>query len=328
MQRLARNVRLAGLAALVVVLAAGCSAGSSDGGGPTTDAKAGGPAVSAAPKGKYRTLREPCGSVNQSTLRDLLPGIAMLPKEQQAKEYEGTPAVTYDTDRRVGCSWRNETADLSHQLVIDVERVVSYDPTVSDDDEAQHVFLSKQDAAHVPTSKIKVPPPDGDDIPKQPSDTSTTSGTKVDPADNPAITMPTSTDSAPSGTQTDEVTPPDSSSTAPVSDGTAPDATASDGTVPDSTVPDGTASDGTASDALEPRELDGLGNAAFLNDVQGGSGSAARPRTVSVVFRTSNVIVTVEYTEQPTHPAVVPDSKELQEKVEGLAKQLAGQFNT
>jgi deoxycytidylate deaminase len=73
--------------------------------------------------------------------------------------------------------------------------------------------------------------------------------------------------------------------------------------------------------------LDGLGDIAFLNDVLGRSGSTVQSRTVSVVFRTSNVIVTIGYTGQPAHTGEVPDSKELQEKARGLAKTLAGQFN-
>lgn len=44
---------------------------------------------------------------------------------------------------------------------------------------------------------------------------------------------------------------------------------------------------------------------------------------MSVVFRTSNVIVTVEYTEQPARMTEVPDSKELQEKAQALARKLA-----
>lgn len=78
---------------------------------------------------------------------------------------------------------------------------------------------------------------------------------------------------------------------------------------------------------LQPRLLDDLGDAAFVDDVFASSGSAAKRRTVSVVFRTSNVVVTVRYAEQPAHPTTVPDSKELQEKARGLARQLADQLD-
>jgi tRNA(Ser,Leu) C12 N-acetylase TAN1 len=42
-----------------------------------------------------------------------------------------------------------------------------------------------------------------------------------------------------------------------------------------------------------------------------------------VAFRTSNVIVTIEYIEQPATVGVVPDSKELQDRAQKLASQLA-----
>jgi hypothetical protein len=48
---------------------------------------------------------------------------------------------------------------------------------------------------------------------------------------------------------------------------------------------------------------------------------------VSVVFRTSNVIVTVVYAEQPVPAAEVPDSKELQEKAQSVARRLAELFD-
>lgn len=48
---------------------------------------------------------------------------------------------------------------------------------------------------------------------------------------------------------------------------------------------------------------------------------------MSVVFRTSNVIVTVEYTEQPAVSTVIPDSKELQEKAQAVARNLVDKFS-
>jgi hypothetical protein len=42
-----------------------------------------------------------------------------------------------------------------------------------------------------------------------------------------------------------------------------------------------------------------------------------------VAFRTSNVIVTIEYAEQPASVGVVPDSKEMQDRAQKLASQLA-----
>ncbi|MFQ6200573.1 hypothetical protein ACLMMR_41560, partial [Streptomyces sp. NPDC000405] len=56
-------------------------------------------------------------------------------------------------------------------------------------------------------------------------------------------------------------------------------------------------------------------------------GAAARgvpaQRTVTVVFRTSNVIVTIEYAEQPATVGVTPDSEEMQDRARNLAAQLA-----
>lgn len=46
-----------------------------------------------------------------------------------------------------------------------------------------------------------------------------------------------------------------------------------------------------------------------------------------MVFRTSNVIVTIEYTAQAAASAVVPDSKELQEQAQAMAGKLVEQFS-
>ncbi|MET9558157.1 DUF3558 domain-containing protein [Streptomyces sp. NPDC006645] len=266
-----RKAYVPGLAALLVTLVAGCTSGGG-GDGSDLDSKAGVPTTTTAPPGKYRTLSEPCGSVDRPTLRDLLPGVAQLPGEQQEKALKGTAAVTYDTDRRVGCSWSADAPNASHHLVIDVERVVSYDPAVSDADKAQEVYAKKEDGAALP------PPVEG----------------------------------AGESEGTDESTSPSGSP--------------SDGKTPNSGATTGPSASTTPAD-LQPRLLEDLGDAAFVDDVFASSGSAAKRRTVSVVFRTSNVVVTVRYAEQPAHPTTVPDSKELQEKARGLARKLADQLN-
>ena len=74
---------------------------------------------------------------------------------------------------------------------------------------------------------------------------------------------------------------------------------------------------------LQPRVLEDLGDEAFLDDALSSSGSTAKQRTVTVAFRTSNVIVTIEYAEQPMTVGVVPDSKEMQDRAQKLASQLA-----
>ncbi|MGW0824997.1 DUF3558 domain-containing protein [Streptomyces sp. NPDC002845] len=75
--------------------------------------------------------------------------------------------------------------------------------------------------------------------------------------------------------------------------------------------------------SLQPRALDDLGDEAFLDDEL----STAQQRTVTVVFRTSNVIVTVEYAEQPATTTDVPDSEEMQDRALSLAGQLVESFN-
>lgn len=259
--------------ALLVALVAGCSAGS-DADDPDADSKPGSPTVTAAPPGKYRTLPDSCSAVPRSTLKDLLPGAAELPEDQQEKVYEGTATVTYDTDRKVGCRWKSDAPDTSRNLSIDFERVVSYDPSVSDDDSAREVYEKKEDAAALPTSAGTTP-------------SETPSGSASAPAGG-----------TPSGS------PSGRSSASPSAD------------------PSGSTTDADPDADLRPRLLDDLGDAAFLDDALTRAGSTAQHRTVSVVFRTSNVIVTVHYTEQPAGITEVPDSRELQEKAQALARKL------
>ncbi|MDQ0941565.1 DUF3558 domain-containing protein [Streptomyces sp. V1I1] len=282
-----RKAYVPGLATLLAALVAGCTAGTGTG-GSAIDSKAGGPKSSVAAPGKYRTLPEPCGSIGRSTLKDLLPGAAELPEEQQQRIFRGTAVVTYDTDRRVGCGWKADSADASHILSVDFERVVSYDTAVSDDDRAQEVFAKKQAAASLPV----------------PADPRTEKGQES-----------TATGSSPSQPQSPSTTPKPTPTPTPT------------GSATPTGTPSGTPS-GTP-DGLEPRVLDGLGDAAFIDDVLtgAGAGSTAQRRTVSVVFRTSNVIVTIVYGAQPARTTEVPDSKELQEKAQSLAGRLAEGFS-
>ncbi|WHM37307.1 DUF3558 domain-containing protein [Streptomyces sp. BPTC-684] len=282
--------------ALLVVLVAGCSSGSGTD-GTDTDSKAGVPKAAAAPPGRYRTLPEPCRAVNKGVLKDMLPGAADLPDDQKAKAYAGAAELTYDTDRRVGCRWKDEAPDGVHRLYVDFERVVSYDPAVSDDDRAKAVYGKKESAA-----KLPAPKDGGKDTPRPGG-----AGKSATPHGSPSGTP----SGKPSGTPStglrvqSQAASPAAPTTPPASSG------------PPATTPDG----------LQPRILTGLGDAAYLDDALTASGSAAQRRTVTVVFRTSNVIVTVEYTEQPGSPdAAAPDSQELQEKTQALAAKLAELF--
>ncbi|MES5824310.1 DUF3558 domain-containing protein [Streptomyces sp. RG80] len=260
-----RKAYVPGVAALLVALLAGCT-GSSDDGGTTDDSNPGdaGTASAVAEPGRYRTLPEPCSAVGESTLDSLLPGIPQIADEdQREKAYEGAPTVTFDTDRKVGCRWKVESTDATDRLLVDLERVVSYDTSVSDDSQAEALFAEKQEAADLPEPEA--------------SESSTSDvSSSASPSSSPSATSSTATGS--------------------------PSATPSD---------------------LQPRILDDLGDEAFLDDALSSSGSTARQRTVTVAFRTSNVIVTIVYEEQPATVGVVPDSEEMQDRARKLASQLA-----
>ncbi|MEU6922098.1 DUF3558 domain-containing protein [Streptomyces sp. NPDC046631] len=296
--------------ALLAAFVVGCSADTGTG-GSAADSKPGETSVAAAAPGKYRTLPEPCGAVATSTLKDLLPGAAELSEEQQQKVYEGTAAVTYNTDRRVGCNWKSEDPSSSHTLSIDFERVVSYDPAVSDDDRAREVYTKKETSAGLTSPSGSPDSADGgkdegtDGSKGDGKGDSSKDGTKGTKSDPPADSDPAS----------HALTTPASTS---ASEGGSTGATADENT--DDTT-------GSSADSLQPRVLDDLGDSAFLDDLLTRAGSTAQHRTVSVVFRTSNVIVTVEYTEQPAVSTVVPDSKELQEKAQAVARNLVDKFS-
>ncbi|MCA1222463.1 DUF3558 domain-containing protein [Streptomyces sp. 8L] len=316
-----RKVWAPGLAALLVALVAGgCTAGGGTDDSPS-DAKQGDPTLSLPAPGKYRTLLEPCGAVPTSMLKDLLPGVSSLAPEQQDRVLAGTPAVTYDTDRRVGCSWKADAPDSSHRLAVDIERVVSYDPSVSDADRAKQVYAKEQKAAHIPESGSAAPPSTGDGGSAagsaggstSPSPSNTPGATDTSDASGTSSASGSSGASGSKGASTTPGGPPASPSGTPGGDG--------------GTGVGGSSDDSDLAPGLQPRRLSDLGDAAFVNDVLAQSGSATQNRTVSVVFRTSNVIVSVTYTAQPTHADEVPDSKELQDRAQALAKKLADEFD-
>ncbi|MFC8431524.1 DUF3558 domain-containing protein [Streptomyces sp. NPDC057253] len=108
---------------------------------------------------------------------------------------------------------------------------------------------------------------------------------------------------------------------------------AAGGTASASATPSGSASASASGSSsatpadLQPRLLDDLGDEAYLDDVLSNSGSTAQQRKVTVAFRTSNVIVTIEYEEQPTTIGAAPDSKEMQDNARKLASQLDGSLS-
>ncbi|MER6915729.1 hypothetical protein ABT354_28990 [Streptomyces sp. NPDC000594] len=257
----APGVAAALIAVVVGAVATGCTAGSDDG-GTEADAKSG-TARTVAQPGKYRTLLEPCGAVDRSTLRELLPGLDALAEEERGERLRGEAAPTFDTDRRVGCSWQARTAEgVVHTLTLDFERVVSYDAAISDNDQAQQVFEAKRDAA-LPEDAL-------------PAATGTPTGGSSDPA-----------------------------------------------------TTDGATGDGTGDEPdLSSRVLDDLGDDAFLHDeASAPGGPTADRRNVSVVFRTSNVVATVDYSEQTGRATSTPDGEELQDRATNLADELVGEFD-
>ncbi|MFJ3899608.1 DUF3558 domain-containing protein [Streptomyces sp. NPDC090083] len=283
-----RKAYVTGTAALLVALLAGCTSGATDS-GTTDDANPGeaGSATAVAQPGRYRTLPEPCGAVGHDTLDSLLPGIQQITDpEQREAAYAGDATLTYDTDRKVGCRWKVESADATDHLLVDFERVVSYDNAVSDDSQAQTIFATKEAAADLPEPSASTT--------ATPSDSSSAS---TDPS-------PSSSSSASSASSAS------SSPSSPSSPSSTPSATSS-----------------SSAAALQPRVLSGLGDEAFLDDALNSSGSTAQQRTVTVVFRTSNVIVTVEYAEQPATVGVVPDSQKMQDRARKLAARLADSLN-
>ncbi|MEU5833114.1 hypothetical protein ABZ820_05405 [Streptomyces diacarni] len=322
-------------AALALVLAGALTActGSSDT-EDGNDGKPGGSSASpsAAEPGKYSTLPEPCDAVGTGTLRDLLPGAAAAEDEgtaapsPSADPYEGEPSATYDTDRRVGCRWKNATTLSTRHLNIDFERVVSYDPSVSDDEQAAQLYVKKARKAHIPLA---------------PGDDSTDSGPGADSDSDSGKDPGASGEPDKSGGKTPEghASPTEESGKGHESDGAAgTDEHGKGGKSGKSGSGDdggedgeGGASDSPGSDTptpdedLAPRSLDDLADAAYLDDELHTADSGIH-RDVTLVFRTANVIATVEYDQWVTDKHRIPDSEELQEKARKLAGHLAEQF--
>ncbi|MFH8446985.1 DUF3558 domain-containing protein [Streptomyces sp. NPDC018026] len=285
-----RKAYVPGVAALLAALLAGCTGGS--GGGATADdSNPGQPGVAteAAEPGKYRTLPEPCGAVGHKALDTLLPGIEEIAdEEQRERAYAGEPTLAYDTDRKVGCRWKVESAEATDHLFVDFERVVSYDGSVSDAGEAEQLFAQQVESADLPEPVISESGSATSDSPSGSPSSSGEPGESGDPAGGAGGT-PSSSASAPSS---------------PASESASSSSTASPAEV-------------------QPRLLDDLGDEAFVDDALSSSGSTAKRRTVTVAFRTSNVMVTIEYAEQSATLGVVPDSEEMQDMARKLASQLA-----
>lgn len=307
MQRSSYAVRAALAATLLAAALTGCSGGS--GKGSPDDSKAGRPAATtpAAQPGKYRSLPEPCGAVDHGTLRTLLPGLDGLDGKEREKAYEGQASITYDTDRRVGCRWKAESPEGTRHLSIDFQRVVSYDPAVSDADRAQELYDKKAADADIPTAS----PKDGSG--SGAGDAGSKDATK-DASGSPASPSASATGSAPD--ETDKGNTPDNGGAGKGDKG------GKDGGPSGSGGPSSTADPGIA-----PRTLDGIADAAYLDDHLATADSGVH-RDISVVFRASNVVVTIEYDQWSAHQSDLPRSDELQSNAQRLARELVGRFGS
>ncbi|GAA0451987.1 hypothetical protein GCM10009544_13450 [Streptomyces stramineus] len=268
------------------------ASGTSSGG---DDAKPGQPGSSApaAEPGKYRGLPEPCGYVSRDTLRRLLPAGEDESEAEAEKLYRGQATITYDTDRRVGCRWRQEAPEGTRHLAVDFERVVSYQAGVSDEQRAQQLYERQSTAANIPAasgSPSTGPSPSGSGSPAA-------SASPGPHAQGGSGSEKPSGPASPSGT-------PGAPSSAPSASSPAP-----------STGPD-----------LRPRVLDDIGDDAFVDDKLSASGSGVH-RDITIVFRSANVLVKVTYDQWSTDKQHVPSSEDLQGKAHGLARELdAGHF--
>ncbi len=290
MQRRAYAPTAALAAAVLATGLAGCGGGSGDGGGGI-DAKAGqsGSSAPAGPPGKYHSLPEPCGYVSPATLRRMLPGAGDGDEEEAKRLLRGQAAITYDTDRRVGCRWKLETPNGTRHLSVDFERVVSYQPGVSDEARAQQLYERQATAAHIPSAA--------------PSSSSAKPSAKPSAAASPGA-------SAGAGAS-------------PRADGPVPQL-GEESAVP--SAPSSPPASASSDPRLAPRVLDDLGDDGFVNDKLATTGTGVH-RDVTVVFRSSNVLVTIAYDQWTTDKQHVPSSQDLQGKAHGLARELdAGHF--
>jgi hypothetical protein len=279
------------LAAAVLGTVSACTGGgaSADAASDGKSLPAGGSTSPALPPGKYQTLPQPCASVDPDELRKLVPG---------AKDYAGDESLTYDTDRRVGCAWHGAgPGGYAHWLTVDLERVVSYDPGVSDEVQAESDFDQRAQAASIPLTPL--------------GGTGTPTGASTGAAGG---------SSADGGQGTAGGGAGGSKGTNDGSGGSSSGTSGQDGGSGDGTG--ASSGDGTSADpSLAPRRLTDLGNAAFIDDVLKTPAAGPR-RTVTVVFRTANVVVSVTYVASAPKGATPPQSADLQKSAQQVAVEL------
>lgn len=305
--------------ALVVMLSGGltaCTGSSDDDGGAESKPGSSSSAQPPAEPGKYRTLPDPCGAVGVGTLKKLLPGAVADESAgggesagkgedtgTAASPYEGEATVTYDTDRRAGCRWKSATTLATRHLTVDLERVVSYDPAMSDDEQAELLYDERAGQAEIPTDDDSSAPPkdgggEGDDGGDGDDKSASENGSGSDDAE-----------------QGDE----DKKKDEEKGDG----ADGSEKSDSPSRAPDSSPS---PDEDLSPRMLDDIADNAYIDD-QLDTGDSGVHRDITLVFRSANVIATVKYDQWLTDKQRTPDSAELQEKARSLAAELAADFD-
>ncbi|MBB0245484.1 hypothetical protein FNQ90_15575 [Streptomyces alkaliphilus] len=287
-----------------------------------------GPTASA---GRYSTLPEPCGAVDRELLTALLP-------ETDEETLAGVPAATFNTARRVGCVWEVPGARGTHRLSVDFLRVVSYDPEVSDEEQAGREFEAAAESAGLePRAEREDGAPEGgadsarDGSAASPSpgegDTgggdgtdgdTRTEGTADTDTEDPGARDPEETDSDGEDGETD----PDAEDT---DEGTEPPDDGDNDETPDDNGTDGDRDNGDGDGEDGPRRVENLGEEAWLDD-RLATDANGDLREIVVTFRTSNAIVTVTLTEDFGSGGPLPREAETLDRAVELARRLAGRF--
>jgi hypothetical protein len=315
--------------ALVVMLSGGvtaCTGSQDENTGEDTKPGTSSSAAPPAEPGKYRTLPEPCGAVGVDTLKKLLPGAEAAESAggssdtsgknteagPDASPYKGEAVVTYDTDRRAGCRWKSATSLASRHLTVDLERVVSYDPAVSDDEQAQLLYDERAGQAEIPTDDNSSSSPGDDDGNGNGSGNGGGGGDK-------------SADDGKGGDKSEDADSGADKESGGGDGGGGSEKSDSASQSPDESEKDPDASQSPDED-LSPRILDGIGDNAYIDD-QLDTGDSGVHRDITLVFRSANVIATVKYDQWLTDKRRTPDSAELQEKARSVADELAADFD-
>lgn len=317
MQRRALAQAAASAAVLAVALA-GCTGSDETTGAVDSQSGEAGASPVPAPSGKYSTLPEPCTALSAGTLEELLPGAEETSGEDAEEALAGEPDLTYDADRRVGCRWERETTEGGHQLELRFERIVSYDGEISDDEQAAQVYVERAEEHDVDATGSRPDLPDKGETGDASGGTPAT-GESDPPAaeDGEEGANADATDGAESG-----ASGADAGGETDAGTDEGADAGTDAGTDDASESPD----DGDDPAAtIAPRLLDGIGDGSFLDERTTGAGTGVQ-REVTVVFRTSNVVVTVTYDHWRTAATEPPDGAELQQRAQQVADRLADQL--